>query len=149
MKTLIIAIGKEKDFAAYDLVREYTERIERYCPCEWRYISGSTQAEDNEKLLKALDREREGAHIVVLDEIGKEIDSRALADRIQSCMNQSARTLVFAIGGSYGLSDSVRGRADLVLSLSRLTFPHQIVRLVLAEQIYRAFTIIRGEKYHH
>ena len=151
MKIIILAIGKEKDFSGSDIVREYTERILHYCPCEWKYIPGNSLDEDNTKLAAAIDSEKEklGTFIVALDEKGKEYDSHAFADHIQSCMNESVRTLMFVVGGSYGLNDKVRSRANVVLALSKLTFPHQIVRLILAEQIYRAFTIIRGEKYHH
>jgi 23S rRNA (pseudouridine1915-N3)-methyltransferase len=151
MKIIIIAIGKEKDFSGQDNVREYTDRISHYCPCEWKYIAGNSFDEDNAKLVAAIDVEKEktGAYIIALDEKGKEYDSRAFADRIQSCMNESIRTLMFVIGGSYGLNDEVRQRANITVALSKLTFPHQLVRLIIAEQIYRAFTIIRGEKYHH
>ena len=151
MKVIILAIGKEKDFSGQDNVREYTDRISHYCPCEWKYIPGNSLDEDNAKLVAAIDAEKEktGAYIIALDEKGKGYDSHAFADRIQSCMNESVRTLMFVIGGSYGLNDEVRRRASITVALSKLTFPHQLVRLIIAEQIYRAFTIIRGEKYHH
>jgi 23S rRNA (pseudouridine1915-N3)-methyltransferase len=149
MKIVIIAIGKEKDFSGSDLVKEYTDRVSHYVPCEWKFIPGSDREKENAKILECLDKEAAGSYIVALDELGKELDSRGFADKIQSCMNQSVRTLFFIIGGSYGLSDEVRAKADLVLALSQMTFPHQLIRLFVVEQIYRAFSIIRGEKYHH
>lgn len=149
MKIIIVAIGKEKDFSGYELVREYTERISHYCSCEWKYIPGSSAQEDNVKLIEAIEKEGAGSYAIALDEIGKEYTSRAFADVIQTRMNESIRTLFFIIGGSYGLNDEVRAHARLTLGLSKLTFPHQLVRLIIAEQLYRAFTIIRGEKYHH
>ena len=149
MKIIIIAIGKEKDFSGHELVREYTDRISHYTSCEWKYIPTSDQKEENVRLMEVFDKDTGGAYIIALDEMGKEFDSKTLAKQIQIRMNDSVRTLYFIIGGSYGLSEEVRSRANVTLALSRLTFPHQLVRLILAEQIYRAFTIIRGEKYHH
>src|SRR5207302_6628487 len=87
--------------------------------------------------------------LVVLDEKGKQLTSEGLAHLIQSRANESVRQLVFLIGGVYGLDEKVLKRANFAWSLSRLVFPHQLVRLILAEQIYRACTIIRNEKYHH
>ncbi|MES2314560.1 MAG: 23S rRNA (pseudouridine(1915)-N(3))-methyltransferase RlmH [Patescibacteria group bacterium] len=149
MKIIIVAIGKEKDFGGYELVREYTERISHYCTCEWKYIPGTSAQEDNAKLVEVMEKEGAGSYAIALDEIGKEYTSSAFAEVIQSRMNESVRTLFFIIGGSYGLNDEVRSHARLTLGLSKLTFPHQLVRLILIEQLYRAFTIIRGEKYHH
>lgn len=149
MKIVIIAVGKEKDFSGYEIVSEYAGRVSHHVPCEWRYIPTSDQKQENEKILEALDKDSRGSHVIALDEKGKELDSRAFADKIQWCMNESVKTLFFVIGGSYGLTDEVRSRAQAVIALSRMTFPHQLVRLVLVEQIYRAFTIMRGEKYHH
>ena len=151
MKIIIYAIGKEKDFSGADIVREYTERISHYGACEWRYIAGESRELDNTKLVEAImsEKEKSGAFIIALDEKGKEYDSPAFAGRIQSCMNESVRALIFVIGGSYGLDEETRKNAHITIALSKLTFPHQLVRLILAEQIYRAYTIIRGEKYHH
>lgn len=149
MKVIIIAVGKERDFSGYGIVQEYTERILHYVPCEWKYISTSDQKEENEKILSYIEKESSGSYVIALDEIGKEFNSKDFSEKIQSCMNESKKTLFFVIGGSYGLNDNVRSRADIVVALSQMTFPHQLVRLVLIEQLYRAFTIIRGEKYHH
>jgi 23S rRNA (pseudouridine1915-N3)-methyltransferase len=84
-----------------------------------------------------------------LDERGKQFSSKKLADFIQARANESARKLIFLIGGAYGLDEAVLKRANYTWSLSELTFPHQLVRLILAEQIYRACSIIKNEKYHH
>ena len=88
-------------------------------------------------------------YLVVLDGKGKEMDSEGLARFLQSRSNESLKKLVFLIGGAYGLDEAVLTRANYQWSLSRLTFPHQLVRLLLAEQLYRACTILRNEKYHH
>lgn len=149
MKITIIAVGKEKDFAAADLVTDYSMRIGHTVPVVWKYISTSDTAQEEKDILKVLDGLSTPAHIVALDEKGKEFTSAKFADFMQARMNESLQSLVFIIGGSYGLSEVVRKRAQTTIALSQLTFPHQLVRLVLVEQVYRAFSIIRGEKYHH
>jgi 23S rRNA (pseudouridine1915-N3)-methyltransferase len=87
--------------------------------------------------------------LVALDEYGKEMSSKKLAEFIQGRANESIKTLVFLVGGAFGLDKMILQRANYKWSLSQLTFPHQLVRLILAEQVYRACTIIRNEKYHH
>ena len=87
--------------------------------------------------------------MIALDERGKEMSSEKLAEFIQARANESIKTIVFVIGGAFGLDEVVLKKANYTWSLSRLTFPHQLVRLILAEQVYRACTIIRNEKYHH
>ena len=149
MKIILIAVGKEKDFAAAEVVAEYSARIEYQVPVVWKYISTSDKVQEEKDILKALDALSTPAHIVALDEKGREFTSAKFADFMQMRMNESLQSLVFVIGGSYGLSDLLRTRAQTTVALSQLTFPHQLVRLILAEQIYRAFTIIRGERYHH
>jgi len=88
-------------------------------------------------------------YLVALDEHGKQMGSEILADFIQKRSNQSVRNLIFLIGGAFGLDKAILDRANYKWSLSLLTFPHQLVRLILAEQVYRACTIIKNEKYHH
>lgn len=87
--------------------------------------------------------------LVALDEKGKQLSSEKLAEFIQRSANQSTRNLVFLIGGAYGLDDAILKRSNFTWSLSQLVFPHQLVRLILAEQVYRACTILKNEKYHH
>jgi len=88
-------------------------------------------------------------YLIALDEIGKEMNSEKLAQFIQARANESVKTLVFLVGGAFGLDEAVLKRANYQWSLSKLTFPHQLARLILAEQVYRACSIIRNEKYHH
>ncbi len=87
--------------------------------------------------------------LVVLDEKGKELTSEKLSSFLTTRMEESVKSIVFLIGGAYGIDKSVHEKANFVWSLSQLTFPHQLVRLILAEQVYRACTILRNEKYHH
>ena len=88
-------------------------------------------------------------YLVVLDERGKQINSEQLANFIQARANESTKHLIFLIGGAYGVDEAVMKRANYKWSISQLVFPHQLVRLILAEQVYRACTILRNEKYHH
>jgi 23S rRNA (pseudouridine1915-N3)-methyltransferase len=88
-------------------------------------------------------------YLVLLDETGKMLSSEGLANFIQQRANESTKTIVFLIGGAYGVSDEIKRRANFQWSLSKLVFPHQLVRLILAEQVYRACSINRNEKYHH
>jgi Uncharacterized conserved protein len=101
---------------------------------------------ESELLLKSLDPVD---YVVLLDERGKMLSSPELAAVIEQRAINGAKKIHFVIGGAFGVNDAVRKRADLVWQLSKLVFPHQLVRLMLAEQVYRASTIIRGEKYHH
>ena len=149
MKLIVIAVGKEKDFAGHELVSEYSSRIGHYMPIEWLYLPAYDSVGEEKKILKAVESLGAAASVAILDEKGKPLSSPELAAFVQGRLNEGLRNLVFIIGGSYGLGDAIRARADASISLSKLTFPHQLVRLILAEQLYRACTIMKGEKYHH
>ena len=146
MNIRIIAIGKNRGYLGEETVQEYTSRLGHYADIEWKYINGSEKSEESEAILKAIP---EGSFVVLLDEKGKQMSSIGLADFIQKRLNGSTKHLVYIIGGAHGVSDEVRVRADYVWALSELTFPHELVRSVLSEGLYRAFTIINGQKYHH
>ena len=147
MKLIFLSIGKKHDPTLAEAINDFTSRISRYAPVEWKLISsGESVEKESELILHALD---ERDFVILLDEKGKEIESEELAKFVNARLNASTHCLVFIIGGAYGVSGSVRERANASIALSKLTFPHQIVRVILAEQVYRAFTILRGEKYHH
>jgi 23S rRNA (pseudouridine1915-N3)-methyltransferase len=146
MKILFIAIGKKHDELVENGVAEFTARIGHYAPVEWKIIPASNAKEEAEKILRGVDQ---ADTLIALDEKGKGLGTLALAGYIEKSMSGGARRLIFVIGGAYGLDQAVRDRAQLIWSLSAITFPHQLVRLILSEQIYRAFTVIKGEKYHH
>ena len=131
----------------------FLERLSHWSKVQEVVVPRSTRqeaqaqvAEECSSLLKAIP---EGARVVALDETGKGMDSRALAAQLGKWRDASSRECVLLIGGAYGLNDAVRQRADLVLSLSQMTFTHQLVRLVLAEQLYRAWSILNKSGYHH
>ena len=153
MKLSIWSVGKANDSYIKEGVEQFTKRIGHYYPIDWQLISPSKLTEPTQikkaeaaSILKAL---APTDVLVLLDEKGKMLSSPGLAKLIQQKANQSAQRIVFLIGGAYGLHESVLQRAGFKWSLSLLTFPHQLVRLILTEQVYRACTIIRNEKYHH
>ena len=147
MKIVIVTVGKDKDEAGGDLVRHFELRLLRYCPLEWLYLPHeSTKEKEGEKILGFLKKED---YVVLLDERGKELRSDSFSELVENRMIDSVRRMVFVIGGAYGVSEDVFSRANYVWKLSSLIFPHMLVRVILLEQLYRAFTIIRGEKYHH
>jgi 23S rRNA (pseudouridine1915-N3)-methyltransferase len=156
MKISLWTIGKAHEPYIREGVEEFTGRLSRYFPAEWKIIAPPKQAAsmNEEQLKKAegviiLSMLEKDDHLVVLDERGKMPDSIGLAAMIQAKANESVKQLVFLIGGAYGIDAAVIQRAQFKWSLSALTFPHQLVRLILAEQLYRACTILRNEKYHH
>lgn len=104
------------------------------------------QRTESERILAAL---KPGEKVVALDERGKQLSSPAFAGQLGAWRDQGLRDVAFVIGGAYGLNDAVRQRADLVLSLSAMVFPHQLVRVLFAEQLYRALSILKGSGYHH
>ena len=156
MKIHFWSVGKPHELYIKVGIDLFTKRISHYFPVEWKLISPPKNAvalslndlkkAEAENILHLLQPEEV---LVALDEKGKQISSEQLADFIQKKANESARKIIFLIGGAYGLDEKVKKRADLVWSLSTLVFPHQLVRLIIAEQIYRACTIIKNEKYHH
>ena len=155
MKTELILVGKTTNKHFVACIDDYVERIGHYMPFSTTVVPELRQTKS---LTADQQKEREGElilqrlqpsdHVVLLDEHGSELRSVELAQWLQR-KQQVARRLVFVIGGPYGFSPAVYARANEQLSLSRLTFSHQMVRLVFVEQLYRACTIITGEPYHH
>lgn len=147
MKIVIITVGKDKDEVSADLIRHFEIRFLRYLPLEWVYVPHDvTKEKEGEKILSHIKKED---HVVLLDEKGRDMKSEALAELIENRMVDSVKRMVFIIGGAYGVSESVITRANYVWKLSSLVFPHMLVRVIVIEQLYRALTIIKGEKYHH
>jgi 23S rRNA (pseudouridine1915-N3)-methyltransferase len=147
MKLLFLSVGKKHEPALAEMINEFTDRVNRYAPTEWKLIpSGQSVETEGTAILGGLN---ERDFIVVLDEHGSELDSNSFSQLLEKRLNASTHRLVFVIGGAYGVSAAVSARANSIVSLSKLTFPHQLVRLILAEQVYRGFSILKGEKYHH
>lgn len=155
MKTILILVGKtiNKHFVAG--IEDYADRISHYMPFEIVTIpelrNTKNLSEDQQKTSEGeliLRQIQSSDTVVLLDEHGKEFRSIEYARWLQQ-RQQTARRLVFVIGGPYGFSDAVYSRANEKISLSKMTFSHQMVRLIFTEQLYRACTIIKGEPYHH
>ncbi len=155
MKMTLLAVGKTDRGWVSGAVETYISRVRRYVP----FALGETKelknlpslgvegvkAREGELLLKAL---HPTDYVVLLDERGRERSSTEWARFVEERM-VAGRDVVFVVGGAYGFSDAVYERADAMVSLSRMTFTHQMVRIIFIEQLYRAFTIIKGEPYHH
>lgn len=146
MKFLFISVGKQNDSDIVDAVADYTKRISRYFPVEWKLIPTSDKEKEAESILKIVDS---GDFVIVLDDKGKEHNTIELSEFIEKRMSASDKRIVFVIGGAYGFAEDVYKRANFKWSLSKLTFPHQLVRLVLVEALYRAISVIKKEPYHH
>ena len=156
MKIELLAVGKTDDKYIDEGIRKYAERVKHYVPFEFNIIPDvknvRNMTEEQQKRLEgqAIMNELTSADCVaLLDENGREYTSREFANFCQKTAVSGAKRLIFVIGGPYGFSDEVYARANHKVSLSRMTFPHQLVRLIFAEQLYRAQTIIKGEPYHH
>lgn len=156
MKIVILAVGPVKTDIMQRGIDEYLRRASRYQPVEMivvpdvksaRSLTESVQKQKEGEMISAA--LQPGDFVVLLDERGREQTSREFADFIGKKMVQGFKRLVFVVGGPYGFSDQIYSRADTKLSLSRMTFTHEMVRLFFVEQIYRAMTILRGEPYHH
>lgn len=156
MKIRFWSIGRDHEPFVKQGILDFTKRINNYFSADWKIIPVPRHAsslstpellkKEGEAVLKLLG---EGDFLILLDEKGKSLRSEQLAGMIQSRANESVKQLIFLIGGAFGTADLVKKRAGFIWSLSALTFPHQLVRLMLAEQVYRACTILNNEKYHH
>lgn len=156
MKILLLQIDKTQESYLTDGIEIYTKRLKNYAAFEMvtinvpkavRQRSHSEQKQEEGKLiLNAILPEDQ---LILLDELGKEYSSVAFSNFIAQKQNASTKRLVFLIGGPFGFSEGVYKRANSKISLSQMTFSHQMVRLFFIEQLYRAFTILKGEKYHH
>jgi 23S rRNA (pseudouridine1915-N3)-methyltransferase len=154
LKFLLLCIGKPRHAALATAIRGYEQRAARYWPLEVRELreenarnrsAEDVRAREGERLLGALPA---GAHTVACDAEGKELTSHELAAWLQRERERAARDVAFVIGGAYGLAPAVLTRAETRLAFGRWTLPHEVARLMLAEQLYRAGTIVRGEPYH-
>ena len=158
LKITCVVVGKIKEKYFTDAVKEYAKRLRRYCKLEIVELpdektpDGASTAEEaailereGERILKAL---REDAYVIALAIEGKALDSVELSEKIEQLGVRGISHIAFVIGGSLGLSPAVIGRADEALSFSRMTFPHQLMRVIWLEQIYRSFRIMKGEPYH-
>lgn len=147
----IIAVGKKHEAWVQIGIERYQKRLRAPFDVEWVLLSHSSlegaqaRLEESERLLARL---RPADHVLLLDETGKIYDSPAFARSLNDAQT-NGKSIVFVIGGAYGVDERIKQRSDAVISLSGMVFPHQLVRLILTEQLYRAQEIARGGKYHH
>ena len=156
MNITLLTVGKTDRNWVWDGVETYRSRLKHYIPFslveipELKNVSSLSKEQIKEKegqlILKCL---KDTDEVILLDENGREYTSKEWADMIGKRISTSGRNLVFVTGGAYGFSRQVYDRASALVSLSRMTFSHQMVRAIFLEQLYRAFTIIKGEPYHH
>lgn len=158
MKITIVCVGKIKEKFYRDALAEYTKRLSRYCSLSITEVADEKTKEqasdvecaiikdrEGERILKSI---REDGYVIALAIDGKNLDSVELSKKIEKLALTGKSNLYFVIGGSLGLSDEVMKRANYKLSFSRMTFPHQLMRVILLEQIYRSYRIINHEPYH-
>lgn len=156
MKLHFWSVGKTHDAYVKLGVDDFSKRINNYFKQDWEIIhplkdaaslsESELKRKEGEVILNKLQKDD---FLIALEERGKQISSEELASFLQTRANAGTKRLVFLIGGAYGLDEAVLQRANMKWSLSKLVFPHQLVRLILAEQVYRACSILRNEKYHH
>lgn len=158
MKITLVTVGKIKETFYTDAISEYTKRLSRYCKLDiiqlpdektpdhaGEVLERQIKDKEGERILASI---KDGAYVIALAIEGDMLDSVKLSEKIDSLGVGGISQIVFVIGGSLGLSDAVLKRADYKLSFSRMTFPHQLMRVILLEQIYRSYRIIYGEPYH-
>ncbi|MFM2306406.1 MAG: hypothetical protein RLZZ367_1075 [Bacteroidota bacterium] len=155
MKLTLIVTGKTASAEIKAICDDYRKRINRYAKFEEIVLDNSSiKAPDTQKIKEKegeliLKKLVPGDYLILLDDKGKDYTSVQFSKYLEGLFNQSVKNVCFVVGGAYGFSDEVYQRANAKLSLSKMTFSHQIVRAIFAEQLYRAFTIMRNEPYHH
>ncbi len=148
MNITILCVGKLKEKYWQDAAAEYVKRLSRFCKLDIKELAESKTDSSAEESAEIVAKIPKGAYVIALDVGGKRLSSEGLAEKIDALATGGISHICFIIGGSNGFDDSVRAAADLRLSFSDFTFPHQLMRVILLEQIYRAFKINAGEKYH-
>ena len=158
MKITVITVGKIKEKYLRDAIAEYSKRLSRYCKLEIlevadektpdqasEVVENSIRDKEGERILKHI---RDDMYVITLEIGGKMLSSEELAEKIESLGIQGKSSIAFVIGGSIGLGEEVLKRSDYALSFSKMTFPHQLMRVILLEQVYRSYRIINVEPYH-
>ena len=158
MKISVITVGKIKEKYLKDAIAEYSKRLSKYCKLEIVEVADEKTPDGASELVVSQIKEKEAermekylpdsAYVIALAIEGKKLTSEKLAEKIDSLGISGTSHLVFLIGGSLGMSDRLLKRADYLLSFSDMTFPHQLMRVILLEQVYRSYRIIHGEPYH-
>ncbi len=156
MKIELLVVGKTNEKYFIDAINEYNGRLKHYIPFEINVIQDIKNAKnltieqlkekEGDELLKCFEP---GDYIILLDEHGKEFTSVKFASYLENKMLTGIKRLIFVVGGAYGFSQKIYDKAEEKISLSKMTFSHQMIRLIFTEQLYRAMTILKGQPYHH
>ena len=158
MKITVITVGKIKEKYLKDAIAEYSKRLSKYCKLEIievadektpdnasEVVEDAIRSKEAERILKYV---KDDAFVITLEINGKQLSSEELADKIDKLGVQGTSHIIFIIGGSIGLGEDVLKKSNFALSFSEMTFPHQLMRVILLEQVYRSYRIINGEPYH-
>ena len=158
MKITLITVGKIKEKYLKDAIAEYSKRLSKYCKLEIIEVADEKTPDNASETVECAIRDKEGerilkyvkddAFVITLEIEGKLLSSEELADKIEKLGIQGTSHIIFIIGGSIGLGKAVLEKSDFALSFSKMTFPHQLMRVILLEQVYRSYRIISGEPYH-
>lgn len=158
MKITLVTVGKVKEKYLRDAIEEYKKRLSKYCKLEIQEVQDEktldAASENQENLIRSKEGERimkylrDDAYVITLEIGGKMLDSLEFSKKIENLGIQGKSHIIFVIGGSIGLGQQVLSRSDYALSFSKMTFPHQLMRVILLEQIYRGYRIMAGEPYH-
>ncbi len=155
IKVNLVAVGKVKEKYFADGIAEYTKRLSKFCQFNLIEVAEENYNKVDQALINVI-KQREGeriiphlkGHVIAMVIEGKTLSSERFAEQLNSLISRGTGVITFVIGGSYGLDDKIKKKADLLLSFSDMTFPHTLFRLMLTEQIYRAFSILGGSAYH-
>ena len=146
MKILAITVGKKHDKEIVTAIEKYQKRLKKFCDFAWDYIPTSNVDSECLAIEKRINADD---FVLLLDETGQSLNNQQLAETIEEVQNKSTKRLVFIIGGAYGVNYTIISKVSLVMSFSSLVFPHQIMRLLLVEQLYRSYSLLAGSNYHH
>lgn len=156
MKFQIISVGKKHDKNLEYYILDFEKRIKNNFDLKWAILNSEDDnnkkvqiKKESSKILDILNKEKGSNYIILLDERGKEKSTVELSNLFEKKMNSGIEKIVFIIGGAYGIGDEIKEKSDLILSLSKFIFPHQLVRAIVIEQIYRCISILNNNKYHH
>ena len=156
MKFQIITIGKKHDKNLENYILDFEKRIKSDFDLSWTILESKDDnskevqiKKESEKILEILNKENKNNFIILLDEDGKEKSTIDLANIFEEKKNTGIEKIIFIIGGAFGVNNEVKEKVNLILSLSKFVFPHQLVRVIIVEQIYRCISVLKGSKYHH
>lgn len=146
MNIICLCAGKKHDKTIAQAIEVYQTRLQPYAQLRFELVPTGSKEVESQRILQRL---KSTDYVVLLDETGELVNNQALARLFDDAQTNGVKNMVMIIGGAYGVTDEVKARSNTMISLSNLVFPHQLVRLILMEQLYRSFNLLAGGKYHH